>query len=161
MSQTSNVQSRSGPGYSIWLAVITLVVIYSGYRHFADKANYDAGHRAYLALECSESISHLDKVTNAWWLVDTGGNAVAAHNERAECVSLQFAEEKQRAGDLSGVLLIFNDFIHTYANSALTEVVQSQVETIFTQTAITDLADKKLCDQAESLATDSGFSQLN
>ena len=155
MSHSSPAQTPRSTG---WIAfgilmgvLIMLAVAYNAIRFFLDQNNYNKGHQAYLQADCAAAIRHFDSVINAWQLVDMAGFPGLSAQEKAECLPFLAAADQQQAGDFSGALVAYMNFIREHNNSALKEAARSRGISLFGQAKPSELADPQSCDNIASL----------
>ncbi|HET9905160.1 MAG TPA: tetratricopeptide repeat protein [Anaerolineales bacterium] len=155
MSHSVSVQNRRGTGwivFGILMGLLIMVaVVYNAIRFFLDQNNYNKGHQAYLQADCTVAIQHFDSVIEGWRMVDMGGYPGLARQEKAECIPFRAAVDRQQAGDFSGALMAYMNFISEYANSALTEAARSRGSSLFVQARPSELADEQSCGSIDSL----------
>ena len=128
-----------------------VAVAYNAIRFFLDQNNYSKGHQAYLQADCTVAIQHFDSVIDGWRLVDMGGFPGLSQKEKAECLLFQKAVDHQQAGDFSGALIAYMNFIKEYNHSALTDAARSRGSSLFGQAKPSELADEKSCASIDSL----------
>ena len=153
MSHSSSPQVRRGYiAFGILLGLLIMVAVaYNAIRFFIDQNNYNKGHQAYLQTDCTVAIRHFDSVINAWQLVDIGGFPGMSAREKAECIPFQAAVNQHQAGDFSGALIAYKNFIKEYNNSVLTEPARSRGASLFVQAKPSELADELSCSSVDSL----------
>jgi tetratricopeptide (TPR) repeat protein len=155
MSHSVSAQNRRGAGWLVFGILVGLLimvaVVFNAIRFFLDQNNYSRGHQAYLQADCTVAIRHFDSVIDAWRLVDMGGFLGLSQQEKEECIPFQEAVDQQQAGDFSGALLAYMNFIREYNNSALTEAARSRGTSLFGQAKPSELADEQSCGSLNSL----------
>ena len=149
---TSPQIRRRAIGCGILMGLLIMVaVVYNAIRFFIDQNNYNQGHQAYLQADCTVAIRHFDSVIRAWRLVDIGGFPGLAQREKAECLPFQAAVDQQQAGDFSGSLMAYMNFIREHKDSALTETARGRGVSLFAQAKPSELADEQSCGNIDSL----------
>ena len=129
------------------LAVFGFIAV--GY--FIDSNNYSKGHQAYQQADCAVAIGHFDNVINGWRLVDIGGFPALAQQEKAECVLFQAAVDQQQAGNASGALVTYTDFVIAHSNSVLVEPARNRSASLFEQSGAAALASQESCQKTNIL----------
>jgi len=132
-----------------------------GVGYFLDQGNYNQGHRAYERGDCATAIGYFDRVIEGWRLIDFGGYVPRALGEKQECLTFLPAVEKQIAGDASGAVVAYDDFVRSYATSPLAAEARRQVGAMFAQADPATLISREVCDRLESLLAHELIPQLD
>jgi hypothetical protein len=123
---------------------------YSAYRYFNDQSNYLMGHQAYLEGDCAAALTHFNAINTNGLMV--GDNyPILAQEEKYPCLRFQAAVEKQTAGDLSGALLAYLDFINTPGGNGLTKYAMQRSSALFEQNQPSALATLATCEKRQPL----------
>jgi tetratricopeptide (TPR) repeat protein len=130
---------------------LVAVVVGGGAGYFLDQGNYAEGHRAYEQGDCAAAVGYFDRVINGWRLMDFGGYVPLAAQEKQECLAFQPAVDRQTAGDASGAVVAYDDFVSAHAASPLTAEARRRVGAIFAQTDPATLISREVCDRLEAL----------
>lgn len=134
------------------VVLFVAAILFSAVRYFLDQRTYNEAHQAYQQADCEAAIRSYDKLLSTFRLADFGqGYEALAQQERIECQAFQDAAERQTSSDPGGAILAYNDFMHNYGDSPLTQEASNRVASVFTQTDAQTLATEGLCDQLESL----------
>jgi len=135
------------------LVALCLVAILAcgGAGYFLDQGNYNRGHQAYEQGDCGTAIDYFDRVIKGWRLIDFAGYVPRALHEQQECLTFQPAAEKQLAGDASGAVIAYDDFVRSYATSPLAAEARRRVGALFAQADPSTLISREVCDRLEAL----------
>ena len=151
---------RFGCG-SLILVLLGLATVYSSYRYFTDRSNYENGHQAYSQADCFMAIQSFDKIINSWRMYDLGGFAALAIQERSECQAFNIGVDKLASADPSGALFAYDDFIYNHGESPLVEAARIRIGSIFEKTNAGVLASEGFCDLLDRFQNDGLIPQKN
>ena len=96
------------------LVLLGFATIYSAYRYFTDRSNYENGHQAYFQADCSMAIQSFEKIINSWRMYDLGGFVALAIQELSECQAFNIGVDKLASSDPGGALFAYDDFIYNH-----------------------------------------------
>jgi tetratricopeptide (TPR) repeat protein len=141
------------------ILLVMLVLGYSAIRNLLDWNGYTKGHQAYLAADCAQAIKYFDSVIHGWRLADMGKFAARAQTQRAECVPFQQAVDKQQAGEMSGALLAYLNFMDQFKGSILANTAHNRITSLLASGDPSALASQETCGRIDSLLGEPLFSQ--
>lgn len=123
------------------------------YQHLEQENNYEAGHAAYLQADCPAAVPLFDLAINGGGFGGENGDAAkAAVTEKAECAAWQKALEAHHSSDFEAALAGYAALVETYPQTPLLPVVQSQMESLFRESAsLARQANPELCRQFQTL----------
>jgi hypothetical protein len=100
-----NSQPRQNWTIKLVVIVVGMAVVYSAVRLFLDRNNYNQGHEAYRKISCTEASEHFDRVINGRRILDLGGYAALAQQEKSECLEFIPASSQEQTGHFGQALL--------------------------------------------------------
>ncbi|NER20167.1 MAG: hypothetical protein F6J86_24630 [Symploca sp. SIO1B1] len=145
ISPTDNRQSRR-PCLKILCLLLSMATVYSGAGFYLDRNNYKKGHAAYKTLDCSVAANYFDSVINQWRLIDFGGYASLAYQEKAECFDFKKALAQQKSGNLSQAIFAYKTFVDNHdTNSVLVKNARDRIKSLFENSEATALENPEIC----------------
>ena len=151
-------KSQSRPEFRIDILVGVLAVAAIGYsvgRYFVDRSNYTKGHEAYRKIDCSVATEHFDRLLNQWRIIDVGGYAALAQQEKSECLDFKPAFEQEQTGKVGQAIVAYKDFLNKHnIDSHLVNAARERVKSIFEKNKPAKLATPELCENLSQLKTD-------
>jgi tetratricopeptide (TPR) repeat protein len=166
-NQTLRQPQKSNPGCSK-IIIVTLVIatIYSTVRYFIDKNNYEKAHQAYLKGDCEIENKFSEKILDSWRLFDFGNYESLALDEHIECGQFLAAAEKQAAGDPSGAIEWYSQFVFydEFEGSPLKKEAVDRIKSIFAESNIGALTNKKnmeICGKIDAYEQENLLPQKN
>lgn len=137
------------------VAVVCMATVYCAAQFFRDSSDYNKGHEAYRRVDCTVASNYFDRVINGWRIVDFGGLATRAQQEKSECLAFKPVLEQEQKGNLGQALVAYNGFLSDYkADSELVDAARDRVKSLFAKNKPEKLATKSLCDNLKRLQPD-------
>lgn len=131
---------------SLVVILIAGLAVYSLFRYFMDRANFESGHQAYQLADCTTAIQSYDKVINTWRILNFDSQTiVSAMQEKSECLPFQPALDQEQAGKVDQAVASFADFIKQYKSGVLVNAARDRVYSIFATTKTSALVGENSC----------------
>jgi hypothetical protein len=135
LSVTTQQNPQPHQEFRIDILVLVLAVIAIGYslgRYFSDRSNYNQGHQAYQRLDCSVATDYFERVINRWRIIDFGGYATLAQQQKSECLDFKPAFDQQERGNIGQAIVDYNNFLnHHNTDSYLVNTVRDRLNSFF------------------------------
>ena len=128
------------------LGVIAVIAAVLGYQYWDQQQNYQAGHTAYLAADCSAAIVPLRKAADG-----SGDTATQAQAELEECLALLEASDRVTAGNPGEGLLAYSEFLVKYGDGPLGDAALSGGRAAIADGAPEEVGSVEVCDALSSL----------
>jgi tetratricopeptide (TPR) repeat protein len=141
-----NSQSPQNLQLKIGVALLLMAVVYSAAQYFLASKDYNKGHEAYRRVDCTAATNYFDRVINGWRLVDIGGLAARAEQEKSECLAFKPALDQQQKGNLGKAVVAYNTFISSHKpDSYLVNAARDRAQSIVEKNKPEQLATREFC----------------
>jgi hypothetical protein len=162
-SQVAVPPPKSNRRRNVIIGIVVVVALLGGaglITSFQQQQNYDAGHAAYLAADCSAAIPPLTKAATGDPGSEDSDVAVKATAELQECEALVAADDVAASGDTGDAIQAYRAFVTKYPDSPLADTAKTSAQSLLAEST-EEAATVAICDDLAALEDEGYISSLD